>query len=244
MNMSQVITNIKSELGLYDITLPFKDENNQPIPVENVIHHVLETITIPLYSQFEPWKKIGDCDLKSLKVVDSQKGIYMLPAFLCLTPIISVIDVRLPMHNSRGTYGDISPAYGINRSAQGVVTSQAYMMLAGQMRAEPSFDYIGNNKIRLYGWPKTILTFEVACQHELNCETIEEGCYDSFLELATLDVKIFIWNNMKRYRNLPSSHGNLNLELDEWQNAEGDKKQLLERWRDVYHLDMGWEKWM
>jgi hypothetical protein len=244
MNMSQAISAIKTELGLFDITLPFKDDDGRPIPTENVIYSVIQTMTIPIYSQFVPWHKIGDCNVADMFVVDQQKGIYKLPEFLCLTPILYVIDVRMPLHNTRGTYGDIAPAYGISRSAEGVVTSQSYMMLAGEMRAEPTFEYLGENKIRLYGWPKTLLTFEVACQHEPNGESIEPGCYDSFMELATLDIKVFLWNNLKRYKSIPSSYGNLNLEIDEFQGADQERKSLLDRWRDVYHLDMQWEKFM
>jgi len=245
MNLSRAISHIKMQLGLYNITLPFKDEiTGQTTPTENVIREVLTTVTIPVYSEFVPWIREGTIDVDKLKVVDKLNGVYMLPAFLTITPVKYVSSVRLPFHNNRGTYGDIAPAFGINRSVQGVLTSQAYMMVAGQMRAEPTFEYLGENKIRLYGYPRVPLTFRVACEHDPNGESIEDSCYDSFMELAILDMKQFLYNTLKLYDNIPTAFGNINLKTDDYQSAESDRNQLLEKWRDTYHVDMDWESWM
>ena len=155
-----------------------------------------------------------------------------------------VSDISLPMHNHRGTFGDISPAYGINRSAQGVVTSQAYMMLAGQMRAEPTFEYLGENKVKLYGYPKCMLSFSVACEHDPNGESIPDSCYDSFMELAILDMKVYLYNNLKYHREIPSAFGGVKMEIEDYQNAEAERNTLLDKWRDTYHADMEWMEWM
>ena len=245
MNMSKCISQLKMSLGLYGITLPFKDDaTGKPAPTENVIHDVLTTMTIPIYSDYVPWMREGEISITKLKVVDEKLGIYMLPAFLTLTPVKYVADVHMPFHNQRGTFGDIAPAYGINRSVQGVATSQAYMMVAGQMRAEPTFEYLGENKIRLYGWPKTIVAFKVACEHEPNGESIPDSCYSSFMELATLDTKMFLYNSLKLYDGIPTAFGEIKLKTEDYQSAEADRKQLLDQWNDTFHYDMDWESWM
>lgn len=242
MNMSKAVSHIKMSLGLYGVTLPFQDDNGKTIPTENVIMDVIKTMTIPIYSQFVPWVRQGDININNLKVVDSEKNVYILPTILTITPVLYVIDVGMPYENTRGTFGDISPAYGISRSVQGVATSQAYMMVAGQMRAEPTFEYLGYNKIRLYGYPNSMVTIKVACEHEPNGESIEDGCYDSFMELATLDMKMFLYNNLKLYDGIQSAFGQINLKSDDYQSAEADRNALLERWRDVFHLDMSLEQ--
>lgn len=245
MNISKVVSTLISQNGWYGITLPFIDETTkQPKPIETVIQGIIEDTTVPMYSQFVPWLREGDCDLKTMKCVNPRNAEYMLPMILTITPVMWVNDVHLPFINARGTFGDVAPAYGINRSVQGVLTSQAYMMVAGQMRNEPSFDYLGHNKIRLYGWPKTTLTFEVACQHMPNLETIEDGCYDSFMQLATLDCKEFMYNNLKHYSPIVTAHGTHDLKIEDYQGASDKKEDLLEKWRDVYHVDMDWTKWM
>ena len=242
MNLSKAISSLKMSLGLYGITLPFKDDiTGKPIPTENVIRDVLTTVTIPEYSQFEPWVRIADCNLNQMKLVDRRNNIYLLPEFLTLTNVMYVRDVRLPSSITRGTYADITPVFGLNGSAQGVITGNAHMMLAGQMRSEPSFEYLGENKIKLYGWPRTVLTFEVACEHDANGESIPEGCYDSFMELATLDVKIFLYNTLKLYDGIPTAFGEINLKIEEYQGADAERTSLLNEWRDRFHLDMGLE---
>lgn len=238
LNISRCISSIIQQLGLYNVNLPFKE------PTENVIQNILKTTTIPTYSQFVPWMKEDTVSVTSLKVVDKDQAIYLLPATLTTTPVMYVSDVSMPMQNTRGTYGDIAPAYGINRSARGVITSQAYMMLAGQMRAEPTFEYKGHNKIKLYGYPKVFLTFKVACEHDENGETIEQSCYDSFMQLAVLDVKMFLYNNLKLYDNIATAFGNITLKTEDYQPAEADRNALLEDWRNTFHLDMNWEEWM
>lgn len=245
MNLSRGISQLKMQLGLYNITLPFKDpETGKPIPVENVIRDVLVTTTIPIYSQFQPWIREGDANINSLKIVDKKNNVYLLPIGFTTTPVMYVLAVHMPYHSNRGTYGDIAPAYGISQSVQGVATSQAMMMLAGQMRSEPTFEYLGENKIRLYGYPKTVVTFRIACEHEPNGETIPPTCYESFMQLATLDMKMFLYNTLKLYDNIASAFGNIQLKIEDHQSAESDRTALLDRWNDTFHLDMDLDQFM
>jgi hypothetical protein len=237
MNMSRVISALKLSLNLYAITLPFKDETTgKPIPTENILSNILSTITIPEYSQFQPWIRNGDCHVDNLKVIDKSRRVYMLPPFLTMTPVMYVASVT-PAYNATGAYGDIPYGYGMDLSPTGVITANAYLMMTSQMRAEPTFEYLGENKIRLYGYPRTILSFEVACEHLDNGETIPDGCYDSFMELAKLDVKSFLYNNLKMYDNIASAFGNINLKIEDYQSADSDRTSLLNEWRDKYHVD-------
>lgn len=239
MNMSSIITSIKSQLGLYNIVLPFKDAvTGDQIPTETVIHSVIKDTTIPMYSQYQPWIRTGDILVKDLKPVDRPKGIYFLPAFLTTTDVLYIVDVRTAISNVRGSFGDACPVYGINRSGQGVILSMEYMMVANQMRSEPTFEDLGHNKFRLYGFPNMMITIKVACCHEPNGETIEESCRGSFMQLAILDIKEFLYNTLKYYNELPSAFGNTKLNIEDFQTASGDRVQLLKEWDEVFHLDM------
>lgn len=245
MNMSRVISSLKSQLGLYNITLPFKDPvTGDPIPTEKIIHDVIADTTIPRYSQFVPWIRTGDIHIDQLKVIDKKAGLYMLPAALTTTDVQYVVNVEIASRAGRGAFDDLSPTYGVSGTVQGVITATEYLMLAGQMRSEPTFDYLGYNKIKLYKYPRTILTFTVACNHEPNGETIEDGCYDSFMELATIDLKEFLYNNLKYYDEIPSAFGANKLKIEEWQNMESQRDQLLEKWRDTFHLDIDYMQFM
>lgn len=238
MNLSRCISALIMSNGLYQVILPFVDEvTKKPKPTEQVLHEVLSTVTIPEYSEFVKNVVIGTAHINDLKAIDEKRGIYLLPAHLTYNTVKSVLDVRLPFHNVRGTFGDIAPAYGINRSVQGAATAQMYMMVAGEMRNEPTFRYLGNNKIQLFGWPKTILEFELGCEHDPNGESIPETCYDSFMELADLDVKVFCWNTLRWYDELPTAFGTVKVNAQEWQGAEDKRKALLDDWRDKFHVD-------
>jgi len=253
MNLSRAISHIKLMLGLYQMGLPFKDSiTGEPTPTENVIMDVMTTVTIPIYSQHQPWVREGTGDLRSLKAIDRNNGIYILPGYLTTTPVMYVVDVSIPMYGNRGVYsglsygnGFIAPMHGLYRGAQAVASSQAANMLMGQMRAEPSFEYLGENKIRLYGFPRSEVLFSLACEHEPNGETIPDGCYESFLQLAALDMRVFLYNTLKLYDQIPSAFGNINLKIEEHQGADSERTALLNQWGEVDHLDfVDWVKFM
>jgi len=244
MNLSKAISALKMSLGLYGIALPFKDENNNTIPTEKVLSDVISTVTIPIYSEFVPWIREYDEHKSKLTVVDKKKGIYMIPEFLTMTPIKYVLKVELPTYRV-DSYGGIYPSvYGSDRSAQAVINSQAQLMLHGEMRNEPTFKYLGENKIQLLGYPDSYITFKVGAEHMDSGETIKESCYDSFMELATLDVKMFLYNNLKLYDGMPTAFGQINFKIEEYQSADSDRTSLLNEWRDRYHLDLDFEQFM
>lgn len=238
MNISRAISSLISQLGLYNVNLPFKDKT------ESVIQNVLFTTTIPTYSQFVPWVKEETINLAHQRIVNKQQNIYLLPESLTTTPIMSVLDVYLPIEVNRGMFGDVGTPFGVARSLQGVLVHQAYSMVVGQARSEPTFEYLGENKIRLFGFPKTWLTIKVSCEHDENGESIPPTCYDSFMQLATLDTKIFLYNNLKMYDNIATAFGNISLKSEDNQGAEAERNALLEEWRNTFHLDITPWNWM
>lgn len=239
MNMSSVITSIKSQLGLYNIVLPFRDAvTGEPVPTENIIYQIIKDTTIPMYSQYQPWIRFGDIRVQDLTQIDKRKQIYKLPGILTTTDVLYIIDISISDYNSRGTFDDAYPVYGISRSSQGVILSMEHMMVSNEMRKEPTFEDLGHNLFRLYRFPNTMITIKVACCHEPNGETIEESCRSSFTQLAILDIKEFLYNTLKYYNDLPSAFGNTKLNIDEFQSAIQDRVQLLKEWDDTFHLDM------
>lgn len=236
MNLSRAISSIILQYGLYNVNLPFNDS------IENVIHNILSTETIPIYSEFVPWERAATVNLAYMKLLDKHMNIYQLPEELTSTPVKYVISVKPPFEVNRGIYGDVSVPFGVARSIQGVLANQAYSMVVGQARAEPTFEYLGENKIRLYGFPKTWTTIKVAAEHDPNGESIPSGCTDSFMQLAKLDVRISLYNTLKLYDGIASAFGTISLKTEDHQGAESERNTLLEEWRNTFHLDMDiWE---
>lgn len=246
MNISKVISTLKLQNGLYTITLPFKDAvTGEPTPIENVIKEVLETITVPTYSQYVPW--IRECieDVKNLKLVDKKQNIYQLPKLLCMTPVMYVMDVSFPYEGTIDFYSNVNPMYGVAGAAQSVITGQSFNMLAGALQAEPTFEDTGFNTVKLYGFPKVALKFTVACEHTPNLESIKDSCYASFMQLATLDLQQFLWNTLKMYNPISTAHGEYNLKIDQFEQAEGQRRELLNEWDNFYGAEnVDWIRYM
>jgi hypothetical protein len=57
-------------------------------------------------------------------------------------------------------------------------------------------------------------------------------------------MKMFLYNTLKMYDNIPTAFGNINLKIDDLQSAEESRNTLLDKWRDTFHLDMDWEQFM
>jgi hypothetical protein len=81
------------------------------------------------------------------------------------------------------------------------------------------------------------IDIEFAVEHTENLSSIPPTAFESFHELAELDIKIFLYNTLKHYNEIQTAYGTISLKIDDWANAEQDRKDLIEKWRDLYHLD-------
>ena len=60
---------------------------------------------------------------------------------------------------------------------------------------------------------------------------------ESFYKLAVLDVKGALYPTIKHYTGLETSLGRIELQIEDWQNAAQDRKDLLNEWDENYLLD-------
>lgn len=244
MNMSEVINDIKLANGLNTIALPFNK------PTEVVIKEVLQT-SIRTFSRYKPNVKEGFEPRKSLKSPDEQaekSGIYILPPHYTTTPV-QYADAY--MASDKYKYGEVtsnaftvgSPFIGFGSYypqdiLNAVNTGVAINKYAGVTSTQPSSKWLGFNKIQLFDFPKDCyIHFVVKCNHDSNGETIPESCVESFMQLATLDVQIMLYNNLKNMNNVGSAFKEIQLKIDDWANAAADRKALLEKWDGTFHYD-------
>ena len=245
MNMSRVVSHIALMLSLNNITLPFKDDiTGEAIPAPNIIREVLSTVTIPMYSLYQPWHRQGTANLRELKIADERNSVYFLPESLTTTDVMYVSSVNISTYSDSSMFsgsnmgGYMLPMNNLYSTAKSIASSQMASILAGDLRDEPTFEYLGENKIILYGYPRVNLIFRLACAHEPNGETIEDSCTTSFMDLAMLDMKMFLYNNLKLYDKISNAWGGvIDLKIEEMQGAESDRRSLLEKWDETFHLD-------
>lgn len=244
MNMSDVINDIKMRLGLNAIALPFKK------PTEIVIREILQG-TIRTYSQFKPFEREGYYHkdaLRSPSDHDRKVGIFILPAEMTITPVqyadaypLSAISQDDEATTNPFTVG--SPFVGFGSYypqdiMNAELTGAAINKFIGVTSSPASSRWLGFNKIQLFNFPDdAYVKFLVKCDHDPQGETIPISCRESFMELAVLDVEMTLYNLLKNMNNVGSAFKEIQLKIDEWSGAEGNRNQLIEKWTGSFHFD-------
>ena len=81
------------------------------------------------------------------------------------------------------------------------------------------------------------IVLDLGFSQDKSLASIPETCREDYMKLAMLDVKDNLYPTLKQYTELNTAIGNINLKLDDWANAESERKELIEKWDDTYHLD-------
>ena len=244
MNTSTVITDIKNELGLQTIALPFKE------PIENVIRDIIHR-SVRTYSRFKPCIKDGYELRKNLRYTSEEmkfNGIYYLPEFLLTTNVsyadAYMMDTRAPEETSTtNTFTVGSPFVGFGSYypqdiINATLTGAAINKYASETSRMPTSKWLGYNKIQLFDFPDNCrIRFVVKCEHELNGESIPESCVNSFMQLAKLDVQVELYNTIKNMTNIGSGFKEIQMKIDDWAGASDKLTQLLEKWEGRYYID-------
>lgn len=234
MNLSELLTSIKMDLGIYGLSLPFENENK-------ILHDVLKLRTITTFSQFQPHIVKIPLKLNDMNCISSnyQESIYQIPDVFGDRRIMYIRRVE-PRNKLLGS-GYISPIFdGSIDIYNTIMSAQANADLLSAITPPFTFKFVGPNMLHLFNMTSmaTELYVEFALEHADNFSTIPNTTWESFYELALLDIKRFLYGAMKHYTEIQTAYGNINLKIDDWANAEQERKDLLERWRDVYHLDV------
>lgn len=246
MNISTVINDIKLRNGLNTIALPYNK------PTEVVLKEIIET-SVRTFSQFKPWEKEVYESRKNLRAendASEHAGVYFIPPALTTTPVqyCDAEYISTAPRNDKGeanlnAFTVVSPFVGFGSyypqdimNAQ--ITGAAINKYVGVSSQPPTSEWLGYNRIRLFNFPKDcFIKFTAKCDHDLNCETITESCRESFIKLATLDVQMTLYNQIKNMNNVGSAFKEIQLKIDEWAGSEEKRNQLIEEWTNSFHLD-------
>lgn len=244
MNTSNLVSDIKHELGLQTIALPFKE------PVEVIIRDSIHK-SIREYSRFKPCIKDGYQLRKNLRFSgDGDRfGIYYLPEFL-LTTNVSYADAYLMQSfvspedkSSVNPFTVGSPFVGFGSYypqdiINATLTGAAINKYAAETSRAPTSKWLGYNRIQLFDFPDNCrIRFVVKCQHELNGESIPESCVSSFTKLAKLDVQVHLYNTIKNMVNIGSGFKEIQMKIEDWAGASDKRDQLIENWEGNFYID-------
>lgn len=238
MNLSAVVTRIKLNLGLVNIATPFEN-------VDDVIIKIIRDITVPTFSIYQPFKEhmvFNGNELELLERTVSYTRV-LLPDFKTRN-LLYVFDVSYYDGNTSGAgtasyFLDSSMVLNDYKSLQSLLMANVGMRMTNSMTAKPTFHFEAPRTVILYGhYISANLKFYLGFEHDKSLASIPNTCQEDFIKLAMLDVKDNLYATLKHYTEVNTAIGNINLKIDEWNDADNQRKDLLEKWDDVYHLDM------
>mgnify|MGYP007025961792 CR=1 FL=1 len=235
MNISQLMTRLKMDLGIYVVPLPFENS-------EKALNDVITTKTLPVFSQFVPRRWEEDISINDLKQIDSTVDVstYELPKHLFFTPIISIMRCEPINTMFNGAYYSGTPILsGTTDLFEDMLLGSATYDVMSAIAPPFSYDFIRPNKLRIYNMTCYLdkIRLIIGYQHADNLSTIPVDAEQSFYDLALLDMKIFLYNNLKYYDEINTAYGNIKLRIEDWSNAESQREDLLQKWSEVYHIN-------
>lgn len=235
MNLSQLITRIKMNCGLYTIGLPFDNP-------DSAITEVIQNITLRTFSLYQPYYETFRFDLHSLERLEKNANyeVYLLPDIFSQRELLFVKDVRYDESDISGLgyWGGGIPLLHGNMLKQAML-SNAGLALTNKMVPRFTFKYEHPRKVTLYNVLASCkIVFDLAFIHDKNLASISPTQEESFFNLAILDVKDMLYQSLKHYSDIQTAYGNINLKIDEWQQASSDRKSLLDEWESLYHMDV------
>lgn len=235
LSMSRVITSIKMDLGVYGLSLPFDNP-------DEALRNVIKIKTLPTFSQFSPQYMTFTIDTNELEQHDDgtyQSKVFTIPDMFGDRDILYVRS--LDVDTSELADGYVDPIYiGNELNYEDLISAQASANLLSLAIPSVTFKFYPPNKLEIFN---AGLSFDnkfkvtVALEHSENLTTIPKTSWTSFMKLATLDVKKFLYDNLKLYGNLQTAYGNIDIKIDDWANAEQERNDLVNQWEDVWHLD-------
>ena len=233
---SHLMKRIKMALGIYSIKLPVSELD--------LFKDVVQDTTIPVFSTYCPFRKSIIGDLNEMRINDRYKADdsslisneYQIPSLFPQQQCIGLNNIR-PYIEYNGMM--MTASYETIESYETLATGQALADLASTMIPPQTFEFVPPNTFRIYNQVlyNNKVWLDLLYTHSPELNTIPLSARESFFKLALLDTKVYLWNNMKYYKNMETAIGHLDLSIDSWENAESERNDLLSNWDENYHLD-------
>ena len=240
INISKLITSIKMDLGLVAMATPFDN-------LDELIREVIVVRTLPVFDELQPYIVPLQIDTNELDMIERrpESTVYMLPNVFGDAQIMMITHMEPLYDNDRYShdYNTSLFSYGVTPCIYGyqeLMLAQAQANMLSSAAKGPTFQFLPPNMIEIFSGYAMGNTYRlsIAISHAENLSTLPATCYSSFLKLATLDVKNYLYNTLIHYDNLSTAYGQLSLNIDRWSNADDDRKALIEKWEQTYHLDL------
>ena len=193
---------------------------------------VLKTDTLSTFSQFFPYTYIIKKDLTEESAQESYNGgkiYYLRDEYLENNniDIISVMDVQGASYYQEWN----APLQTSNIDAM-ILECLASNIRSALNISTKHFKFMPPNRIFLKGYGGTQdLKIMVKIPYP-NFGTVPESLSFNMERLAKLDIKILLYPELKMYDQFETAESTINLKLDGWENAERERDELIDEWRN------------
>lgn len=225
MDINRLMRKIDRHLGLSALQL----EDFYP-----KIKEVLTDDTLRTISQFFPYEYRLKLDLSEAEgAINMGAGeyiYYLTDPYLEAEPNINIISVMNV--TGAGTFEQWNaPLQTFNVDAM-ILEAQASNIRSLMNISTKSFKFMPPNRIRLKGFGSHDIVYITCKVTYPSWAAVPESISTAVEQLAKLDVKILLWNELKLYNKLESADGSIDLQIDDWANAESERSDLLNDWRN------------
>ena len=232
MNLSDTLTRIKLKLGLGSIASPFVD-------VDEDIIWIIQHVTIPVFSTYEPYREKMRIHTHDLELVEktAEYQCYLLPEWKTRKLLyVTSLEYDSGSLAGIGAYGAIPY---VNQNITGeIMIANAGMNLMNTMIPKITLHFEKPRKLYIYkAYSYSELIVGLGFEHDKSMASISDSLWESFFTLALLDVKENLYPTMKQFSEVNTPLGTINFKIDDWQDAEQQRRELLKEWDDVYHID-------
>ena len=234
MNTNRIVRRIKRDIGIYGIALPIDN-------LDQLILDILIDTTLPVFSQYYPneeWFPLDGLRPQPREFSQNRAELYILPEF----PGRKLLYVKQVTYNEPNLSSNYNPvASALNcpfNPVEAITISNVSKNIIDGMVNSITFDYQHPRKLYVYdAMVSARLTALLAFEHDRSFNSINPTCEESFYMLANLDVKAGLYPTIKHYNGLETALGRIELQIEDWQNAAQERKDLINTWDESYLLD-------
>lgn len=192
----------------------------------NDIIEDIQTDSLETFSKYYPYIVRHQIDVVEDKVPGYENRFFLKTQL----PILAVKKHYL----NNNFYGDLGQV-GSERNfcPKSFAEGQIMADLTSMVRTPITFDFIHPNMVEIQpsGFTKGRILIDLHCIHPLDFSTIPLNLKDEFLKLCLLDTQESLYQIRHRFANLQTAFGNIELFIDDLQEAPSKKDELLEKWR-------------
>jgi hypothetical protein len=122
----------------------------------------------------------------------------------------------------------------------GIADIKIAASVASAMGKAPTFEFRNPDILIVYnGWSGGVYQLDIGLMHDISLSTITPTSFTNLRQLAVVDIEEYLYNKLKRMDNLDVGIGNIQLKLDDWQDAASRKREMLDTWdREGANLDL------